>query len=263
MTATYVYCIVSASPLTMNPSMAGLPGAGPVRAVGIRPGRHLIVSDAPLAEFGETPLAAKLADLDWVSRAAVAHEAVNESFMTSSPPADAVVPMKPFTLFTSDERALEQIRKGWARVEGVIRRLNKNEEWGVRLVFDPSTSLRAGPSRTGAPAAAGGAVSGRGYLMAKRQQQEAATKQSAATRKMAGDLVKALRPMAKDVQKRTVIEPPESRGRLLLDAAFLVPRAKADRFRKSVESRAKTIAPAGYALQLSGPWPPYSFVEKG
>jgi len=79
-------------------------------------------------------------------------------------------------------------------------------------------------------------------------------------RKTASDVIKALRPIAHEVQKRSVTEPPESRSRLLLDAAFLVPRAKADRFRKSVEGRAKTIAPAGYALQLSGPWPPYSFV---
>lgn len=250
---TYVYCIVSSStPITITMT-AGLPGAGPVRALDIRPGRYLIVSDAPLAEFGEAPLAVKLSDLEWVSRAAIAHESVNESFMTSAPPADAVVPMKLFTLFTSDGRALEEIRKGWTRVEGVIKRLSKNEEWGVRLVFDPSASLKA-------PASTPPTASGRGYLLAKRQQHAATAKQTTGMRKTASDVIKALRPMAKEVQKRSVTEPPESRNRLLLDAAFLVPRTKADRFRKSVEGRAKKIAPSGYALQLSGPWPPYSFV---
>ena len=248
---TYVYCIVSSSTPITTASTPGLPGAGPVRALDIQPGRYLIVSDAPLAEFGEAPLAAKLSDLDWVSRAAVAHESVNESFMTSSPPADAVVPMKLFTLFTSDARALEEVRKGWKRVQTVIKRLNRNEEWGVRLVFDASL-LKAAST---APAA-----SGRGYLLAKRQQHVAATKQTTEMRKTASDVIKALRPMAHEVQKRSVSEPPESRSRLLLDAAFLVPRARADRFRQSVESRAKKIASAGYALQLSGPWPPYSFV---
>jgi hypothetical protein len=247
---TYVYCIVSSStPITpATPSgLSGLPGAGPIRPLQIRPGRYLIVSDVPLGEFGEATLAARLSDLDWVSRAAVAHERVNESYMK----ADAVVPMKLFTLFTSDERALDEVRSGWKRVEGVIKRLSRKDEWGVRLVFDP-----AAPS-TSASAPAG---SGRGYLLAKRQQNAAAAKQTTDMRKTASDVIKALRPIAHDVQKRTVTEPPESRKRLLLDAAFLVPRAKADRFRKSVEGRAKKIAPAGYALQLSGPWPPYSFV---
>jgi hypothetical protein len=249
---TYVYCIVSSSTPITTVAATGLPGAGPVRALDIRPGRYLIVSDVPLVEFGEATLAAKLSDLDWVSRAAVAHEGVNESFMASSPPADAVVPMKLFTLFTSDERALQEVRKGWKRVEAVVKRLSRNEEWGVRLVFDAS-ALQA--SASAAPAG-----SGRGYLLAKRQQHAAAAKQTTDMRKTASDVIKALRPMAHEVQKRSVTEPPESRNRLLLDAAFLVPRAKADRFRKSVEGRAKKIAPAGYALQLSGPWPPYSFV---
>jgi hypothetical protein len=248
--ATYVYCIVSSThPLQTAKTPAGPPGTRPVRAIEIRPGRYLIVSDAPLDQFGEAPLAAKLSDLDWVSRAAVAHEAVTQSFMS----ADAVVPMKLFTLFTSDERALEQVRSGWKRVEGVIRRLSRQEEWGVRLVFDETRA----PQEDKGPAAA----SGRGYLLAKRQHHAATAKHSAAMRKIAADVLKTLRPLAREVQQRAVTTPAESRSRLLLDAAFLVPRAKAARFGKSVERYAKKVAPMGYALQLSGPWPPYSFVE--
>ena len=246
--ATYVYCIVASSTPPPAGAATGLPGTGPVRAIEIKPGRYLVVSDVPMAELGEAQLAAKMSDLDWVSRAAVAHEGVNEAFMN----ADAVVPMKLFTLFTSDERALDEIRKGWKRVDGLIKRLNKSQEWGVRLVFDESRAPKA--------SLADGPVSGRGYLQAKRQQHEASTRRSSTMRKTAGDVIKTLRPMARDVEKRSVTEPPDSRSRLLLDAAFLVPRAKADRFRKSVEERARKIAPQGYALQLSGPWPPYSFV---
>jgi hypothetical protein len=251
--ATYVYCIVASStPLqTTNVSTpGGPPGTGKVRVLEIRPGRSLIVSDAPLDQFGEAALAARLSDLNWVSRAAMAHEAVTECFMA----ADAVVPMKLFTLFTSDERALEQVRAGWSRVEGIVRRLNKHQEWGVRLVFDEARA----PQEDATAAAS----SGRQYLVAKRQHHEASAKQSTAMRRIAGDVLKTLRPIARDVQQRAVTAPAAGRSRLLLDAAFLVPRAKADRFRKSVEGRAKKIAPAGYALHLSGPWPPYSFVEK-
>jgi len=248
---SYVYCIVASSgPLQTTKTPPGLPGTGAVRAVEIAPGRYLVVSDAPQPEFGEGPLTAKLSDLDWVSRAAVAHEAVTGSFMAG---ADAVVPLKLFTLFSNDERALAQIRSGWTRVERLIRRLNGQEEWGVRLVFDQSKAPAA--------ADAAGSPSGRNYLLAKRAQQAASVKQSTAMRKAAGDVLKSLRPLSRDVRQRAITAPPESRSRLLLDAAFLVPRAKAPRFRKSVEQRAKKIAAAGYALQLTGPWPPYSFVE--
>ena len=250
--ATYVYCIVSSSqPLKTTSTPAGPPGTLKAHALEIRPGRYAIVSDAPLDEFGEAPLTKRLSDLEWVSRAAVAHDAVTESFMSQ---ADAVVPMKLFTLFTSEDRALEQLRSRWTRVERVIRRLNKHEEWGVRLVFDDS---RAPAEEHTAPAS-----SGRGYLMAKRRDRVAKDAHSSTMRKVAGDVLKALRPLARDARRRAVTAPPGSRSRLLLDAAFLVPRAKAARFRSAAERLAKKIAPAGYALQLTGPWPPYSFVDK-
>jgi len=250
--ATYVYCIVSSTqpPTTTNTAApGGVPGTGGVRALEIRPQRYAIVSDAPLDQFGERPLTKRLADLEWVSSAAVAHEAVIESFM---PQSDAVVPMKLFTLFTTDARAIDQLRAGWTRIEAVIRRLARHEEWGARLVFDVTRA----PSES-----TPGSASGRGYLLAKRQQRAAAAAHSKKMRRVAGDTLKALRPFARDTRQRAVVTPPDNRSRLLLDAAFLVPRAKAARFRAAAERQAKKIAPAGYALQLTGPWPPYSFVE--
>ena len=250
--ATYVYCIVSSGhPLNTTDTPAGPPGAGRVRALEIRPRRYAVVTDVPLDQFGEGPLAKRLSDLEWVSRAAVAHEAVTESFMSQ---ADAVVPMKLFTLFISDDRALEQLRSRWTRVEAVIRRLSKHEEWGVRLVFDDTRA----PAGEAAPSLS----SGRDYLMAKRRQRVATTSQSSNMRKVAAGVLKALRPFARDARRRAVTTPAGSRSRLVLDAAFLVPRAKAPRFRATSERQAKKIAPSGYALQITGPWPPYSFVDR-
>jgi len=224
-----------------------------VRIFEVRPHRYVVMSDAPLDQFGERALPVNLADLDWVSRAAVAHEAVIASFL---PHADAVVPMKLFTLFTSDDRAVEQLRAGWRRIEGVIERLAKHEEWGVRLVFD---STRAPADDTPAAAAV---ESGRSYLLTKRRAQAASAAHSAGMRKTAGEVLKALRPFAQDTRQRPITPPPDSRSRLLVDAAFLIPRGKAARFRTSAARQAKKIAPAGYALQITGPWPPYSFVDK-
>ena len=48
---------------------------------------------------------------------------------------------------------------------------------------------------------------------------------------------------------------------LLLDAAFLVPRSRTASFRGSAAKEARTLAPHGYTVTLTGPWPPYSFVQ--
>jgi hypothetical protein len=49
-------------------------------------------------------------------------------------------------------------------------------------------------------------------------------------------------------------------GPLLLDAAFLVPRRRARSFQSFAAREAGSLARSGYALTLTGPWPPYSFV---
>ena len=50
-------------------------------------------------------------------------------------------------------------------------------------------------------------------------------------------------------------------GPLLLDAAFLVPQARAASFQALAAREARTLARQGYGMTVSGPWPPYTFVQ--
>jgi hypothetical protein len=50
-------------------------------------------------------------------------------------------------------------------------------------------------------------------------------------------------------------------GPLLLDAAFLVPRARAASFKALTARESRSLARQGYGLTVSGPWPPYTFVQ--
>ena len=67
--------------------------------------------------------------------------------------------------------------------------------------------------------------------------------------------------MSTDARRRTP-DATELRARLLLDAAFLVSRRGAPRFRAAVEAVAARLANRGYDVSLTGPWPPYSFVTE-
>jgi len=207
-----------------------------------------VVSDAPLDAFGEGPLGQRLSDMEWVSQAAVAHDAVIEQFID----ADAVLPMKVFTIFTSDERALAQTRADWDRIEALLRDVEGQAEWGLRLMFDQ----RNAP----APAATPRAVSGRSYLVAKQKQHVATLAGSRRLRQRATGIVGELSAIARDVRQRPLTTAATSGSRLLLDAAFLVPRSREKRFRTAVARQTRKLAPEGYAVHLSGPWPPYSFV---
>ena len=255
-TATYVYCLIAAPRrLPMARVPAGLRGMGRPRLLEVSRGRFLVVADAPLDKYGEEAINRRLSDLDWVARAAVAHEAVVESF----PSATAVLPMKLFTIFTSDERALEHMHHDSARIDALVRRVSRHHEWGVRIVLDRAraTAARARP----VSAARRPGALGKSYLARKKAQRDSAAELAQHARDTVADLFDRLAARAGLARRRGASELPSEGGPLLLDAAFLVPVKRAASFRNLAAREARRVARDGYQLTLSGPWPPYSFIQ--
>lgn len=231
----------------------GLPGTGPVRLLPLEGDLFAAVADAPLRVYGEGALGRKLSDLEWVSRAAVAHESVLESFIDAT----AVVPMKLFTLFTSDARALAHLRAERRRIDATVKRVTNHQEWGVRVVLDrpPAATRRSAAPVSAAPA------SGISYLKHKKAQRDFSTELSARAGETVDTLFNRLSARATLSKRRSPNELTVGSGRLLLDAAFLVPRSKSKGFAAAVAREAKTLSRGGYAVTMNGPWPPYSFVQ--
>jgi hypothetical protein len=258
---TYVYGLVAAS---RRPPLARVPrgnkGMGRVRLLDVEPGRWLIVADAPLDAYGAEAINKNLGDLDYVSRAAVAHESVIEAFRDAS----AVVPMKLFTIFTSDARALEHIAAERARITDVIKRVANHLEWGVRVMLD---SKGAPPSRLRRSGAAGSRrsvadSSGAAFLTRKKSERDLKTELASRAREVVDHVYDRFAALARLARRRTAAELPVQGGPLLLDAAFLVPKTKSGRFEKLGARVARDLARQGYLVTLTGPWPAYSFIQE-
>ena len=252
---TYVYCVVAAERRPRAARAArGLPGTGPVRILDVDEGLYAAVADAPLDRYGEAAINKGLADLDWVSRAAVAHEAVVESFIAEK----AVLPMKLFTIFTSDERAIEHVRAERRRIAAVVKRVANHQEWGVRVVIDRErAAAAAAPKKKAAPAVRSGVA----YLSQKKAQRDAVKELASNARAAVAALYDRLAAKSRLARRRLATELPVQGGPLLLDAAFLVPRARAASFQALASRESRALARQGYGLTFSGPWPPYSFVQ--
>ena len=252
-TATYLYCLVrSPRAPSLRSAPSGLPGAGPPRALDAGGGLWLVAADAPLDRYGEKPIEKGLRDLSWVSSVAVPHEAVVEHLSKSA----TVVPMKLFTLFRSDARALEHVARQRPRIERVLRRIEGREEWGLRVLLDEAAALRRArdEARQGASGSPGAA-----FLLRKKKEHEAAREVLEHARDRADALFELLSAKADDARRRP--PPPGEIGkRVLLDAAFLLPRRKLKPFQAAVRAEAKRLAGRDYHLTLSGPWPAYTFV---
>jgi hypothetical protein len=232
---------------------------GPVRLLPADRHLWLVVADAPLDQYGERHINKKLSDLEWVSRAAIAHEAVVEAFVRHQ----ALLPMKLLTIFNSDARAVGQVLRSRRRVDALLRRVAGHLEWGVRITLKAPTvskQMRTGQRprpRTGADARGAGAR----YLSLKRAQREAETERAHHGSRTLNDVYDHLSAQSTRAKRRSSSELPLQDGPLLLDAAFLVPRSRMRAFRSAVKREGTRLGRLGYQLVLTGPWPPYTFVK--
>ena len=260
MTLTYVYCIVRSARRPSVPRVAPMPGADAIRVLPAGAGLWLIASDVPVKDYGEDALTTGFHDLQWVGSRAMAHEAVIERFLA----ARAVLPMKLFTLFTSDERALNHVTRHARRIARVLARVDRQLEWGVRLTFDQRTSTGAdGHTPRAKATAARRKETGSAYLTRKKDQRDRSRLRLAQARSAGERWYRSMARQATAAHRRKAMEQAASGSRLIVDAAFLVPARRATAFRAEVRRQARDLSAAGVAVALTGPWPPYNFVSAG
>ena len=158
-TATYVYCLVQSA---RKPSAAraprGLADATPPESTEAAERLWVVHAQVPLDRYGPAPLEESLKDLDWVSRAALAHESVVEYFTGLR--GATVIPMKLFTMFSNVERATAGMRARRGELKRVFARLQGCEEWGVRVLRGERARKGAAPAKP---------TTGAAFLAARKQ----------------------------------------------------------------------------------------------
>lgn len=250
-TLTYVYCLVRSA---RRPSITGVPSGVPlseaVRLVDVPPGKTwLVVSTVPQRAYAEEVLDQEMQRLEWIGERALAHEAVVEHFLR----ADAVLPMQLFTLFMTDERAVEHVTRDRRRIERILSKIAGQVEWGLRLTLDP-----AAPAKT--PVKRARVASGADYLARKRDVRDVVRERTKKARLDATRIYRTLAAEATAAERRTDADRTVPGSRVVLDAAFLVPAGRAAAFRTAVRRQTAPLKPAGVTAALTGPWPPYNFI---
>jgi hypothetical protein len=164
--------------------------------------------------------------------------------------------MQLFTIFKTDARALEYVEKNRRRIERILGRVEGHVEWGLRLAWDEQAARAVVEETHGSSRGSGGAA----YLARKRDLRDVHRKQLVAARARATRVYKELSKHASDAVRRTSTEEAAPGSRLLLDAAYLVPRERGTAFKTALRRHAKDLAGAGVNVSLTGPWPAYNFI---
>jgi Gas vesicle synthesis protein GvpL/GvpF len=236
-------------------------GGGQVRTV-TAAGLTAIAGEVPLEEFGEAALRRNLEDLAWLEETARAHHRVIEAVARQCP----VVPMRLATVYRGDASLGAALTERRDDFRAALGRTSGRKEWGIKAYAAGPAEARtdAGPAR-GEQSGQGGERGGSGAAYLRRRRDELSAQQNARRELMAiAELVHArLSLLAADSR----LHPPQApqltgtSAKMLLNAAYLIDEQRDDDLTAAV--RALTAKHPAVRLELTGPWPPYSFAGLG
>lgn len=251
-TAVYLYCVVRAARKPAGARVpAGLAGATRPEAHRLAGALWLITAEVPLDVYSPQALEPRLRDLDWVSETAVAHESVIEHFARAR--GAVVVPMTLFTMFSSVEKAVDEVGHGRPAIDRAMKHIAGSEEWGVRVTRTAGVRTAPLSGRAERP------TSGAAFLTARKSARDASAALRAAAVAVADAAFEDLRRHARDARRRERRKGPGANPPVL-EAAFLVRGGGRARFKAAARRAAGACAAAGTELTLTGPWPAYNFV---
>nr|WP_240939883.1 GvpL/GvpF family gas vesicle protein [Planosporangium flavigriseum] len=218
-------------------------GDGPVEVL-TADGLGLAVSDVATADLAA--VVAESADPRLVGALAQRHDAVVRAVAASG---GATLPFRLGTVVTDRQAARRFLTARVAALRAQLARVAGCDEWGVTVCEDGD------PHAEAEPADASTAESGTAYLLRRRQHFDRLEQRRRAALELVAWTEGALGETARD----TV--PGKRQDALLLDRAYLVRRDEQPRFVEALDRCGDRLAVDGLALRVTGPWPPYSFVD--
>jgi hypothetical protein len=215
-----------------------------------------VVSEVDLAEFGEDPLRRNLEDLTWLENVARAHHAVIAAAGVRS----SLVPMRLATVYRQRAGVTALLAAHQEEFATSIDLVTGRTEWGVKA-FPAEEATEA--SEDAARDSQAGPTSGAAYLQRRRAQLNAAEK----TRTRSADLAEQVHAQLSGLAAAADLHQPQdpqlsgTPARMIMNATYLVDDERSRAFRAAIE-QASARHPA-LRLELTGPWPPYSFATAG
>lgn len=233
-------------------SEGGLAGTTGVDAERLRTveqdGLVAVIGSVDLDEFGEAPLRRKLDHLESLEAIARAHHAVVDAAAGLAP----VVPIRLATVYRGDDGIADLLAQRHDELTAALERISGRYELGVKAY-----AAATPPSEPEAETADAGP--GTAYLLRRRNQLETLDLARQAAVDSAEHVHAKLSELAV-ASRRHAPQDAQLTGTsewMVLNGAYLVDVTRADEFAHAVDSL--TAAQPTLKLELTGPWPPYSF----
>ncbi|MFD2081187.1 Gas vesicle synthesis protein GvpL/GvpF [Actinopolymorpha cephalotaxi] len=241
----YLFAIVGSTAVDLS-GLPGIAGGDSPRLVGSGD-LAAVVTDVPLSALDVRE--EEVTEDGRLARMAMDHDTVIRAVFEQTP----ALPLRLATVVGDEDAARRLLEERSAEIRDLLARLAGHQEWGVRLRREgaaPDANTERERDRAARP-------SGRDYLQARREALRASQEQRHAVRQAGDEVYRALAEHATDATRLSG----GGAADLLLNATYLVPIAATQEFRDVVEKYATDLAAGGVQVELTGPWPPYSFAQ--
>ena len=199
------------------------------------------VSRVNRAGFADS-LSERMQDLEWLSVAGVRHQRVVAELARHS----TALPARFGTIFLTEKSLAEDIARRRAELEAALKKISGADEWGIKIF------RVAQPAKTVVPGESGSA-----YLERKAKAMQPRERTVAPDVKQFAESIEAI---AREVAPGGSIT--QGQPALEWQASVLLPRGCKQKFDAAIQRFARDQQ-GKYRIEVTGPWPPYSFVKHG
>ncbi len=232
-------------------------------------GLEAVVSNVCLDEFGSEEIQRKAReDLNWIKEKSVTHESVIEKALIGNGKVIAVLPMR-FGIIFKDRTALENsLDENYLRITEVLEKIRGKQEWSVKIYLQDrrkseQTARQESDAIRQKEKEIASLPEGMAFFMEEELKEIIATEVD----KRLSDTLASLFEMlaqrsAASVKNRILARELTGRSEtMVLNSAHLVCEEKIRNFKKEVEYLKQQMCPKGLCVEMSGPWPAFSFTS--
>lgn len=209
-------------------------------------------------DFTGEALESRADDLEWMAEQGLRHEQVVAWFVDN----DGILPSRLLTLFSSEEALRARTAEEADSIRARLDRFTGLDEWDLKVAYDSAALIEHIGEVSGEVAeldrALATATPGKKFLLQKKRQDLARTESRAAARRLARELLDALRPLAEEVR---AVDPPGDDVPVVLNAALLVHRERRPELSDAALEARSRVERLGLRPSLTGPWAPYRFLD--
>lgn len=258
----YVYgvaCLPGRHPSATLPSAGLLPDA-PVHEV-TSAGLTAFVSPLPASRFDEHALREALADVDWVRDRALAHDKVLAELRASH----NIVPFRFCTIYRDASQVANALTRHRGELREALDRVRDASEWTVKLFCDLPALRQWAETQSSTIVqlhrALAEAPPGARYFLQKKYDR---VLEAEVTTRIETCVQRSRQCLAGCAHETVAVglQFPAAHGRaeeMVMNAVCLVHERSLDQFRQAIAALRTEFA--GFAYEISGPWPPYHFVS--